>query len=175
VRTNLTVLTTRRTYHFDYVAGAPHAEVDPKEIIYALRFQYPKPMPTSELTALDLALSQQANAQPHNTDYWYCGVPELQPLNAWDDGVHTHLQFNARGELPAVFVHNDDGSESLLNFNIEDNDVVIHRVARKFIVRRGKLVGCIDNRGFAGIGMTLDSGTVSPRVQRATLPAEMPR
>ena len=40
----------------------------------------------------------------------------------------THLQFNARGELPALFVRNDDGSESLLNFSIEDGDVLIHRV-----------------------------------------------
>jgi type IV secretion system protein VirB9 len=175
VRTNLTVLTTRRTYHFDYVAGPPHAEVDPGQIIYALRFQYPKPPPASEVTALNLAFSQQANAQPHNTDYWYCGGPELQPLKAWDDGVHTHLRFNPRIEMPAVFVHNDDGSESLLNFSIEDNDVIIHRIARQFMVRRGKLVGCIVNRGYAGVGAALDSGTVSPMVRRATLPTEMPR
>jgi type IV secretion system protein VirB9 len=149
--------------------------VDPGQIIYALRFQYPKPPPASEVTALNLAFSQQANAQPHNTDYWYCGGPELQPLKAWDDGVHTHLRFNPRIEMPAVFVHNDDGSESLLNFSIEDNDVIIHRIARQFMVRRGKLVGCIVNRGYAGVGAALDSGTVSPMVRRATLPTEMPR
>jgi type IV secretion system protein VirB9 len=65
-----------------------------------------------------------------------------------------------------VFVRNDDDSESLLNFNVEDGDVIIHRVARRFIVRRGKLVGCIVNKGFAGSGERLESGTVAPGVQR---------
>jgi type IV secretion system protein VirB9 len=44
--------------------------------------------------------------------------------------------------------------------------VIIHRVARQFILRRGKLVGCIVNKGFAGGGMRLDSGTVTPDVER---------
>jgi type IV secretion system protein VirB9 len=170
VRTNLTVLTTRRTYHFEYVAVASHSQVDTREIVYALRFLYPKPAPPAEVAgqSLEMALSQGAGAQPHNADYWYCGGPQLQPVKAWDDGVRTHLQFNPRVEMPAVFVHNDDGSESLLNFSIEENDVVIQRVARQFVVRRGRLVGCIVNRGYAGIGVTLGSGTVSPRVQRTT-------
>ena len=32
-------------------------------------------------------------------------------------------------ELPALFVRNDDGTESLLNFSIDEGDVLIHRVA----------------------------------------------
>ena len=71
-----------------------------------------------------------------------------------------------RSELPALFVRNDDGSESLLNFSIEDGDVLIHRVAARFIVRRGRLTGCIVNKGFAGSGDRLKSGTVAPDVTR---------
>jgi type IV secretion system protein VirB9 len=80
--------------------------------------------------------------------------------------VHTRLRFGARGELPAIFVRNDDGSESLLNFSIEDGDVVIHRVAARFILRRGKLTGCVVNKGFAGGGDRLESGTITPAVTR---------
>ena len=176
VRTNLTVLTTRRTYHFDYVALAAHSEVDTREIVYALRFVYPKPVQPAEISgqSLEMALSQGTSAQPRNADYWYCGAPQLQPVKAWDDGIRTFLQFNPRIEMPAVFVHNDDDSESLLNFSIEHNNVVIQRVARQFIVRRGKLVGCIVNRGYIGIGVTLGSGTVSPAVQRATRAVTLP-
>jgi type IV secretory pathway VirB9-like protein len=67
-----------------------------------------------------------------------------------------------------VFVRNDDGSESLINFTIDLDELVIHRVARQFIVRRGKLAGCIVNRGYSGSGGALDSGTLSPMVERAT-------
>ena len=77
------------------------------------------------------------------------------------------MTFAARAELPAIFVRNEDGSESLLNFNIEAGDVVIHRIAPAFILRRGRLTGCVVNKGFAGTGERLESGTLSPEVQRA--------
>jgi type IV secretion system protein VirB9 len=43
---------------------------------------------------------------------------------------------------------------------------VIHRVAANFIVRRGKLAGCIVNKGFVGGGDRLKSGTIAPEVTR---------
>ena len=49
---------------------------------------------------------------------------------------------------------------------MEAGDVLIHRVARRFIVRRGGLTGCIVNQSFAGGATRLESGTVAPDVQR---------
>jgi type IV secretion system protein VirB9 len=54
----------------------------------------------------------------------------------------------------------------LLNFSMDGDDVVIHRVVRQLIVRRGKLVGRIVNKGFTGSGERLKSGTVSPTIER---------
>lgn len=159
VSTNLTVLTTRRAYHFDYIAM--DASGSPNEL-YALRFVYP-----SSPAAVDQLLKSSPGAS-RNLDYWYCGSPDLKPVYAADDGVRTWLRFAARAELPAVFVRNDDGTESLLNFNIENGDVVVHRIARRFIVRRGKLTGCIVNASYGGSGERVESGTVSPAVERAT-------
>jgi type IV secretion system protein VirB9 len=167
VRTNLTVLTTRRSYHFDYTAAAAQPDPDHLDVIYVLRFLYPNV--TSPPSAPAASASAQApTPRVRHTDYWYCGHATLQPLAAWDDGVHTHLQFNSREELPALFIRNDDGSEALLNFNIEHGEVVIHRVARQFTVRRGKLTGCIVNKDFAGSGEALSGGTVAPELERAT-------
>jgi type IV secretion system protein VirB9 len=171
VRTNLTVLTTRHTYHFDYSSGPVRADSDARDFIYALRFQYPRPEPSVTAPSAEASLAEARAKRARNADYWYCGRDVLQPLQAWDDGVHTHLRFNARTELPALFVRNEDGSESLLNFNVEGDEVIIHRVARQFVVRRGALVGCIVNRGFAGVGDALSTGTVSSEVERATRPA----
>ena len=89
---------------------------------------------------------------------------------ASDDGVHTRLTFAAKAEQPAVFVLNEDGSESLLNFSLGEGDVILHRVARRFIVRRGSLPGCVVNKGYtdSGSGERLKSHTVSDDVERAT-------
>jgi type IV secretion system protein VirB9 len=111
-------------------------------------------------------LESASARRQRNIDYWYCGSPTLKPVVASDDGVHTRLRFAANSELPAVFVRNEDGSESLLNFSMDAGDVIVHRVAKQFILRRGKLAGCIVNQGFKGGGERLDSGTVAPNVER---------
>jgi type IV secretion system protein VirB9 len=172
VATNLTVLTTRREYRFDYTSLPTRPALDDPDVVYALRFIYPRDL-RQEATAnqaaqIDASLSDAAQGRPQNVDYWYCGSPSLKPTEASDDGVHTRLRFAAQSELPAVFVRNDDGSESLLNFSMDGGDVVIHRVARRFILRRGRLTGCVVNQGFVGGGMRLDSGTIAPHIERAT-------
>jgi type IV secretion system protein VirB9 len=169
VGTNLTVLTNRREYHFYYSATAARPDQGDPDLVYAVRFQYPAP-PPSKTEAIHQAIEERLERAPaaraQNADYWYCGAPTLRPVAASDDGVHTRLRFAAQAELPAIFVRNDDGTESLLNFDIEAGEVVIHRVARRFVVRRGALTGCIVNKGYSGSGDRLESGTVSPVVER---------
>jgi type IV secretion system protein VirB9 len=167
VHTNLTVLTSRRTYHFDYHASSSHPESQAGDVIYALRFLYPAPAARPAEPAADLMLAQAQAARLHNTDYWYCGADSLRPVAAWDDGVHTHLVFDAKAELPALFVRNADGTESLLNFSIEQGEIVIHRVAAQFVLRRGQLRGCVLNRGYGGSSESLKSGTLAPELQRS--------
>jgi len=168
VRTNLTVFTNKRTYVIDYAVSAGRPDPVTDELVYSLRFSYspvPAPTPADSITQ---SLADAPPARYQNLNYWYCGNPLLQPVAASDDGVHTRFRFAPAAELPAIFVRNDDGAESLLNFSIEGRDVVIHRLARHLILRRGALVGCITNQGFIGSGERLESGTVSPHVTRHT-------
>jgi type IV secretion system protein VirB9 len=169
VDTNLTVLTNRRTYHFEYRTSARAPDATLGDVIYVLRFVYAVPPAAEAVTdGVNRRLAQAAAARAHNLDYAYCGSPGLKPEAAWDDGVQTHVRFGARQELPALFVQNEDGSEALVNFSIETGEVVVHRVARRFVVRRGRLTGCIVNQRFAGEGEELGSGTVTPAVRRVT-------
>lgn len=171
VRTNLTVLTTRRAYRFEYAALPGEPESAAGEVLFALRFRYPAPLSEGVPVAgadIERQFSEQAQQQHQNRNYWYCGAPALKPLEVEDDGVHTRLRFDPRAELPALFVRGDDGGESLLNFNVEHGEVVVHRIARQFVLRRGKLVGCVLNRGFVAEGRDLATGTVAPTVERAT-------
>jgi type IV secretion system protein VirB9 len=171
VATNLTVLTNRRTYLFDYEAEPRPPDPSGADVIYALRFEYPAvPVRAAsrERRQVETNLAAAQSARPRNYDYWYCGDPSLKPAAAWDDGVRTTLVFGAHTELPAVFALNEDGSESLVNFDVRGGRVVIQRVARRLIVRRGNLAGCIVDRTFAGGGERLTSGTIAPNVERAT-------
>ena len=172
VVTNLTVLTSRHQYQFDYSAQSP-GRVPAGPAMYVVRFRYPDgtqaaAAATSADRDLDRRLEQASRRRSHNTDYWFCGTDLLRPAAAWDDGVQTHLLFGQRSEQPAIFVRNDDGTESLLNFSIESGEVIIHRIARRLILRRGALTACIVNKGFSGTGERLPSGTVDPDVRRTS-------
>jgi type IV secretion system protein VirB9 len=172
VGTNLTVLTNRHHYQIDYSAMARRPDPGTDEVIYSVRFTYP-PLPAHTEAAdaaarTEAALARAPSMRPRNVDYWFCGNPAIKPTAASDDGVHTRLKFGGKAELPALFVRNEDGSESLLNFSMDEGDVIVHRVARQLIVRRGKLTGCIVNKGFGGTGDRLESNTVSPEVERTT-------
>jgi len=167
VATNLTLVSSRRVYHFEYRAN--EAPPPLQTAIFALRFRYavapskgsPVATPVSAPAATVAALPR-----PVNRDYWYCGSPWLQPKSVTDDGVQTRVTFSKRGEWPAIFVANADGTESLLNFHAEGTTAVLHRVAPRFVLRRGRLVGCVENRGYAGSGEWLDNGAFDPNATR---------
>src|ERR1700751_5277830 len=72
IGTNLTILTTRRTYQLDYSAIA--APPDPSQAVtYVLRFTYP-PAPKEGAEASEHAFAAESH-KPRNIDYWYCGDP----------------------------------------------------------------------------------------------------
>ena len=168
LRTNLTVLTNRRSYEFDYSVSPRTPDSAVRQVIYALRFTYPQPpviavQHARQRIATDLA---RGPAVRRNFDYWYCGSPSLKPEAVWDNGVQTWIRFGARQALPAIFVLGAEGNESLVNISIHRGDVVVQRVVKRLTLRRGKLTGCIVNGSFYGSGVRMKSGTVSPRVDR---------
>jgi type IV secretion system protein VirB9 len=175
VATNITVITTRRVYQFDYSASAERPDPDREEVIYSLRFIYPQDEARNAAQALEqqrtnlkLASAAEDSHRTRNSNYWGCGSDAIRPQSAYDDGVQTRLRFPAHAEFPTMYVKNDDESESLVNFTVDNDEVVIHRVARSFVLRRGKLVACIQNRSFDGGGQRLDTQTLVPGVQRVT-------
>ena len=163
VGTNLTILTSRRTYQVDYSATVTRPDAT-EEVTYVLRFTYPAAAKEAA-EAGNRALDADTH-RPRNFDYWFCGNSAIQPIAASDDGVHTRLTFAPKAEQPAIFLQNEDGTESLLNFSMDEGDVILHRVARRFILRRGNLAGCVVNKGFIGSGERLKSNTISQDVER---------
>lgn len=175
VDTNLTILTNLREYEIEYTASAHGSGPDAEDVMYAVRFAYPPDashaLANLKAAAVERDLKHASSERVRNYDYWYCGSPSIKPVAAWDDGVLTHLRFGGKAEQPAIFVRNDDHSESLLNFSMQAGDVVIQRVVHRLILRRGKLTGCIVNRGYLGSGDRLPTRTISPKVERQTVGA----
>ncbi|MEA3135088.1 MAG: type secretion system protein VirB9 [Gammaproteobacteria bacterium] len=175
VATNITVLTNRRVYQFDYSASAARPDPDRQDVIYSLRFIYPQDEARKAAEELEqqrmnlkLAGADQDSHRARNSNYWGCGAAAIRPASAYDDGVQTRLKFAAHSEFPTLYVKNDDDSESLVNFTVDHDEVVIHRVARGFVLRRGKLAACLQNRSFDGGGERLESQTLVPGVERIT-------
>jgi type IV secretion system protein VirB9 len=164
VGTNLTILTSRRTYQVDYSVTAQRPDAT-EAVTYVLRFTYAPVSQSGDAAAKAL---DAPSKRPKNIDYWFCGDTSLKPTAASDDGVHTRLTFAAKAEQPAIFVLNEDATESLLNFSMDEGDVILHRVARRLILRRGNLAACIVNQGFTGGGDQLKSHTVAGEVERTT-------
>lgn len=185
IATNITLITTKRVYQFDYSSTTRKPDPARDDVIYSLRFIYPEEEAKKAAEVLErqrteakmkLAANTPGPERVKNMNYWGCGSTAIRPQRAYDDGVQTRLLFGARSEFPAMYVKNDDESESLLNFTVEPatGEVVIHRVARRLILRRGLLVSCLENRSFDGGGSRLDTGTLVPGVERRTKGVDNP-
>jgi type IV secretion system protein VirB9 len=166
--TNLTVLTNRRVYLLDYSVAEPDSQRASRYAMFSLRFIYPAP-PVVVPVASAQTKAPQVETLPINSRYAFCGSRSLRPVAAWDDGVQTHLEFGGRQELPAVFVRDEEGGEALVNFSVRGTEMVLHRVAEKFVLRRGRLRGCVWNRGFDGGGAARESQTVVPGATREVI------
>jgi type IV secretion system protein VirB9 len=175
VHTNLTVITDRRTYIVDYAVASGVPDPSSEDLVYSLRFTYPVAAGASAAEQVARDFNRAEDERFQNFDYWFCGDASLQPVEVSDDGVHTRVRFSPRAEIPAIFLRHDDGTESLLNYSVDlaQGDVLIHRTARRLILRRGKLTGCVLNKSYTGAGDRLDSGTISPQVRRSA-PAVRP-
>ncbi|MCX7056409.1 MAG: TrbG/VirB9 family P-type conjugative transfer protein [Proteobacteria bacterium] len=164
--TNLTVMTNRRTYYFDYHALARRPRAD--EATYAIEFTYPLqriPETGADLRIDALAARLDKAKVIRNTDYWYCGSSSIQPRTAADDGIQLRLTFGAEIRLPSIYELAADGTESLVNSHVEQDAVYVHHLASRFILRRGSEVGCVVNRTAAAdtrrpVGGTIDDETV---------------
>jgi len=178
VGTNITLITNRRAYHLHYVAVNRRPNPARDDVIYSIRFTYPEDEAREARARREReereerertqarALEEAAALRQHNLAYEYCGSDALRPVGAFDDGVQTRLRFAPQAEIPAIFLKNDDGTESLVNLNVERDEIVLHRVARHWVLRRGQLVGCVRNTAFTAGGTRLTSGTVHPQIER---------
>src|SRR3546814_10695187 len=101
-------------------------------------------------------------------NYKVQGSNDLQPSEVSDNGQFTVLRFPANREVPAIYLVRPDGSETLVPFDVRDEFVVVHLVARQLRLRRGGEVLCIYNQAPEPYGVDHGTNTGSPRSEEHT-------
>lgn len=150
-RTNMTVITDRRTYFFDLVAGTPAKPV------YVLRFSYPdepKQEPQQAAApALNEAEAQLAEGQkpvdPASLNFKWSrkGSAGIQPVQLYDDGSSTYLTWTRDATLPAILVRDEKGQEGPVNYAVRGDVIVIDSVPATIFLRAGRQTAQLDYRG----------------------------
>lgn len=172
-RTNMTVLTSRgRAYTFflETVNKRSGQKVVATDLFFRVTFRYPEDEKAKALKVDEEAVARKLLADTQrsirNINYFACGSDDVNPDQAFDDGRFTFLRYAGSREMPAVFVVNSDGTEALVDTHVEADTIVVHRVAERFVFRRGGTVGCIVNKSFDPQGVETLSGTVDEDVVR---------
>ncbi|CAD7741290.1 conjugal transfer protein TraO (plasmid) [Xanthomonas hydrangeae] len=177
--TNLTVVTNRgRTYAFMlfYAQRRPTEKTVGTALNMRIQFRYPDDERAVALAAASkpdplMAAERLARTERsiRNINYYACGQDEVNPDTIFDDGRFTYLRYQENRELPSIFVVNDDGSENLVNSRVAPDDpetIIVQRIAKRFVFRHGKTVGCVVNKGYDPQGPAGLTGTVDPGVVR---------
>ena len=162
-RTNMTVVTDKRTYLFDLVASPKNSA------LYVLQFRYPELEKAAEEARLAAAAEAEAEAlrakaapeelaaaqDPYavsdpaslNFEWASAGTRELLPSRTYDDGEAVFLTWPAGTAIPAVLVMNADGEEGPVNFTVRGETVVVDGVPPQIILRSGRDAATLTNLG----------------------------
>ena len=95
----------------------------------------------------------------HNQNYWAFGDKALTPTAAYDNGRFTYFSFDNGRELPLIYKVMEDGTEALLNSHVDGDTVVVHETAKRYVLRLGKSVLGLENRGYNEKGSFNRTGT----------------
>ncbi|MBY5701224.1 P-type conjugative transfer protein VirB9 [Rhizobium leguminosarum] len=180
--TNISVVTTRRdgstrSYQMELTVRDGTVEAGQNTYFY-VKYRYPADeAERRRLDAAARALAAQAGEAdkvlalheaygPRNWRYSAQGSAALEPQAVYDNGKVTTFAFAGNQEMPAIYMENSDGSESLVPKSVENNLVLVHAISRKFILRRGGDVLCVFNEAYDRIGINPDTNTTSPSVER---------
>lgn len=186
--TNLIVTTDHggelRNYTFELTSRAGWISAAAPNTFFQVRFRYPEDerLRRARINTLDaalklaqlqqqtvkMALDQGVIEGSRNLKYTLQGASDLQPSEVSDNGQFTVLRFPTTKEIPSIYLVRDDKSETLVPFDVRDDFVVVHMVARQLRLRRNGEVLCIYNEAAVVYGKDYGTDTASPLIERTT-------
>ncbi len=115
--TNMTVVTTVRTYAFDLIAMT----MPSSDMPYTVEFHYPPP---PEVQADGNYVDVSAHSR-RLSRYKVGGDRYLRPISVSDDGQRTYIAWPKAAEIPAVYAIDRTGREYLVNGMMGIDDVYV--------------------------------------------------
>ena len=173
---NLLVVTNRYNYAFELRILPDESRSDG---VWRLSFRYPNDgLSNAEVRANQVAYALGSPTEKRNLKYrieLIRGNGDILPKKAWDDGRFTYIAMGNNREIPAAFKVDGNDGESTVNLHTEGQLLVIHEVARRFLLRLDKQEVGIWNEAFDPDGMANTTGTASSEVVREVVqPETMP-
>lgn len=170
---NLEVTTDKRVYSFDFVLNKDFKrDVDG---MFRVTFLYPEEAKKVDKEAEAAAVVQErleAKNKPRNWNYAkevLPGADGIEPVMAYDDGRFTYFKFKGNKEMPEVFTVEEGGAEAQAATHVEGDakdTLVVHRIAKRFVLRLGKQVVGIWNDGYGDPGVTAPDGVTVEGLKR---------
>jgi type IV secretion system protein VirB9 len=162
-RTNMTVVTDRRTYLFDLVAtpaGTP---------VYVMRFTYPPepkpvvaiaPAPPPAVDAAPQVANKAPEATPADLNFGWAtaGSRQLLPARIFDDSKSTWLAWPKDAAMPAILAREPNGEEGPVNYRVQGDYVVVDGVPAQLVLRQGKLMATLTPAPRPSTGATAPAG-----------------
>ena len=170
---NLLVVTNRYNYAFELRILPDDARSDG---VWRLSFRYPNEgLNSAEVRANQVAYALDSPTLQKNLKYrieLIRGNGDILPRKVWDDGRFTYIAMGNNREIPAAFKVDGNDGESTVNLHSEGPLLVIHEIARRFLLRLDKQEVGIWNDAFDPDGVTNQTGTTSDRVKRDVIGPE---
>lgn len=148
--TNMTLITNKHTYLFELHARETD-DINDKDMVFIMRFIYPD---TGDMQTVSNYLDQvpepdlENEPEKYNFNYTISGMEDIAPLRIFDDGVFTYFMFRDKNaDVPAFFLVDSEGNESLINYRTRGDYIVVERVGKRFTLRHGKDIVCVFNEG----------------------------
>lgn len=180
--TNISVVTTRRngskrSYQMELVVRDGSVDAGQNTYFY-VKYRYPADEAerrrleaeakkrVAEAGYADQVLGIHEQYGPRNWRYSAQGSAAIEPQAVYDNGKVTTFTFVGNQEMPAIYIENSDGTESLVPKTVQGDLVLVHAISRKFILRRGSDTLCIFNEAYSPVGVDPGTNTTSPSVER---------
>lgn len=146
--TNAMIITNRRVYHFSLEAREATSLHD-KDLVFETRFIYPETSINNFANNDNISYIPDIADQDNNLNFNYLvsGNNRIKPIRVFDDGKFTYIQFHPKSNtMPAVFLVEEDGYESLVNVRTVGKYLVIEKTGSLFTLRYDKIYACIFNQ-----------------------------
>jgi type IV secretion system protein VirB9 len=161
--TNMTIITSERTYMFQLKADSYESKGD-EELIYSVRFFYPdnsikvpkmpgasygsmKNLDIRDKDNIDRVLDNFKIGTILNFDYLMTtnNNQTIKVLKVFDDGVNTYFEFENNNVIPNIYAVDINGRETQLKYIIDGPYVVVNAVQLQFSLRISNDIVCIFN------------------------------